>query len=739
MSQIPVHIPPTNVFAYHDIAYGSWGEFTASGSSVLYLSAHMTLAANALEGGNSLVESLSPVRELLDSKQMSFAELLQRDLEDHRVAYSLIPYLLDQANDGVAFFPPILAVLLPFDGTNQSSFSEPTTQYSQMDGLWTQQIESPGYFRFKRVAHGENQPLVRSQRSGQLEWNRNKSRLVIIDGQHRAMALLAIYRSHADKWSQGSAGRYKHFYDSIVKGRLNGKPMPPLEIPVTICVFQDFVGPEKGSDIFRAARRLFVDVNKEAKAPNPSRLILLSESNLTDIFTRSLLDELRSINLENTVSKALPLASIEYDTPGAAKSGAQDPSPQRRICILTVRQLRQVVEHTIWGSLEWVKYVNKENARQVRGSDSFMHRQLGLTKDGETMLLNDNGQPIMELSDLSREEFTTEAVEVLKKRFVETWGIALIHVFSNLDPYATFADALTSFEQSWNVVEDAESALAKEALFDGVGTYWTIREYAETWEKRHDGVEPSASLAWKIVKKKEDEFVVLRDELLIGHSSLNPSEKAAAQDLFRKISTQAVTSGIAMSLATLVLHLDAYDRVVEFAKEFTKRINQFLESSTSSGKPRRHFLSPKQPSGSLDDAFFAFRDSLEPRKWVYVRWLILEAFFSSPFEWSDEIVELVGLDNLQRVGNGLLGEVRPKMLAVIQKEHIDALGRDSTEEERTDEASRVLSLMMAKYKEWFGLESIFENDGILSSTSPNVEELDDDDDDNDEEQEVNQE
>src|SRR3954452_22911695 len=93
---------------------GTWGEFETPGGQLAYL---MTNARLGLAGGDDerrLTERLRPVREVLDLREMAFSQLLQRDLDDHRGATELIPYLLRQSQSGPAFFPPILAVLLPF-------------------------------------------------------------------------------------------------------------------------------------------------------------------------------------------------------------------------------------------------------------------------------------------------------------------------------------------------------------------------------------------------------------------------------------------------------------------------------------------------------------------------------------------------------------------------------------------------------------------------------------------------
>jgi len=76
---------------------GTFGEFRAPGSesSVSYLLTHASLGSEGT-GNTQLTKYLVPMRELFDVGELNFDELLQRDLDDHRVASEIIPYLLKQ-------------------------------------------------------------------------------------------------------------------------------------------------------------------------------------------------------------------------------------------------------------------------------------------------------------------------------------------------------------------------------------------------------------------------------------------------------------------------------------------------------------------------------------------------------------------------------------------------------------------------------------------------------------------
>src|SRR5437016_2890473 len=100
---------------------GTWGDFRTRSGQVSYIMTNARLGGEGTDWERRLTSRLRPVREVLGVADMDFDELLQRDLDDHRVATELVPYLLRGADTGPAFFPPILAVLLPFEPSGEAS------------------------------------------------------------------------------------------------------------------------------------------------------------------------------------------------------------------------------------------------------------------------------------------------------------------------------------------------------------------------------------------------------------------------------------------------------------------------------------------------------------------------------------------------------------------------------------------------------------------------------------------
>lgn len=105
----------TQTVSYQNVVEGTWGEFCTPTGRVAFILTKARLGSSGTDSERRLTSQLRPVREVLSIEKLDFNQLLQRDLDDHRVAEGLIPYLLKPKQNGPSFFPPIMAVLLPFD------------------------------------------------------------------------------------------------------------------------------------------------------------------------------------------------------------------------------------------------------------------------------------------------------------------------------------------------------------------------------------------------------------------------------------------------------------------------------------------------------------------------------------------------------------------------------------------------------------------------------------------------
>ncbi len=127
------------------------------------------LGPDATDPERRLTRHLVPVREVIPAEELDFNQLLQRDLDDHRVAVSLVPYLINNDWTGPAFFPPIVAVALPFTNQKPSEFPEFIPRQKVHDGLpWSQQ-DAGQHLRVRRLLNEAGQPNPVAL--GQIWWN----------------------------------------------------------------------------------------------------------------------------------------------------------------------------------------------------------------------------------------------------------------------------------------------------------------------------------------------------------------------------------------------------------------------------------------------------------------------------------------------------------------------------------------------------------------------------------------
>jgi hypothetical protein len=520
---------------------------------VEYIMTKARLGKESNERERLLTKSLYPVREIMQAGDLDFNQLLQRDLDDHRVATSLIPYLLKPRATGPAFFPPIMAVLLPFEERRPSRFPsirqepEPVTA----EGMPWQQWQAGDSFQVRRLLDERGNP--HSANLAQLLWNYAEAKLVVLDGQHRAMALLAIERTMSGGWQGSEGAKFRSFYEDQVNqylkefGISESLDLAQVEVPVTVCWFPDKTG--EAEDAHAAARKLFVDVNKEAKVPSESRIILLSDAELLNVLTRSLLSSLRTSNGDNL----LPLYAVEYDNPDVKTS-----QPARWSVMTNIHLLKMVVSRCIFGSPKYLKNVSEtfgggREKKSVR--DSFMREQLDISSLFPAEVV-DGGTPYRR-DEIGNEKFPIGQADTISDQFARTWGAAILNLLSKLAPYAAHARALVRMEKDWSMVVDPFASLARDALFGGVGVFWTLKDSHDHFleEVRQKKLKTTRSenddviRAWRAIEKKKDDFEVWRAEEYLG--SAGQEKQAASKEAFGTLNTHACQLGLMLTLGSL--------------------------------------------------------------------------------------------------------------------------------------------------------------------------------------------
>jgi DNA-sulfur modification-associated len=683
-----------------DHVQGTWGSFSTPAGRVDYIMTKARLGEDANDPERRLTKSLAPVREVMEAGDLDFNQLLQRDLDDHRVAVQLIPYLMTEQANGPAFFPPVVAVLLPFRNKRPSQFAslqaEPTPVAD--DGAeWLQQ-RAGGSFQIQRLATVDGR--LHPGSIGKLWWNSAEAQLVVLDGQHRAMALLAVERTMTKSWQGSSGAKYRSFYEhqvqQLLEDRGGGLDLSKVEVPVTVCWFPQQTG--EGAKPHEAARKLFVDVNKEARPPSESRIILLSDAELKNILTRRLLSELRG----NDRGDLLPLYAVEYDNPQVNAN-----RPARWSVLTSITVLKAIVERLLFGPARQLQDVASKQGPgrpNVREQDDFLRAQLDIASLFDEVI-DDGGFPYQR-DELGNGNFPLGQVDTITERFAATWGRAALILLSATAPYAAHSRALTALKESWHR-DDSSLALAYDALFSGVGVFWTLRASHDDFvEKKSDGLKPGKSdviVAWESLDKREEDFEQLRAKEYLDSATLNNIKRSKAA--FAVFNTQACQIGQMLTLGTLWELRKQQGRVdldelPAFASALVDAWNAYFAEEHGKGRDRK--LAFNNSKSDITNPLNQIGNMDTPQA-TYFRYFWMQAL-DTPAAW--ERVSPWFPD--RRDFSEALGAARAFYWKLLIRQNLSALktSRPGTSQTKLEQLAQEIShkALMRALRDWFYLD-----------------------------------
>lgn len=659
---------------------GTYGSFATAAGDIFYLQTKARIAGTP-SPYTDLTRVLVPVREASNVRELDFNQLLQRDLDDHRIVTKLIPYIIKPPSTSLpAFFPPIVAMVLPFSAQGQPEDYFPAPSEETLN-------DSEYHMTFRAVSHGRAfrvQYLV--DQHGQpsllpfavLRWNEDAAKIVIIDGQHRAMALLAIERTLNNSWNATTNGaKYEPFYREEVTRLIQGinqtdfKLDPSrIELPVTICWIPESPGNHPRPRPHRVARKLFVDVNDNARPPSEARLILLSDTELLNIFARELLNRLRTDEWKGR----FPLYAVEYDNP---KKG--NTTPRRWSVLTNLEILRHAVLRCVFGPSKLITDMNhglsgKPNWRDM---NLFMHQQLQIGTIFPSHF-HDGPRP-MEAERLSNTLFPSNDPELLKKlldKFYERWGKGILHLLSSVEPWRAHLDAIAGLRTSWTPGDNIQ-ALAKDALFEGVGMFWTLEDGHELWSQQRQEAQknqlpeppqPDVSRAWNILEGEQSRSFRRSRAQRYLHKD-GQEQLDAADDLYRALNTYAAQVGLILAWVSVQQTKPEIDPYL-LAETFVKCLNRSITTGPVMHRDRRLIFLTRAAS----DDFKPFNSlpKLDTPFAVYFRYFWLELLLLFPENKKD--LEAIGLD--LAAAQTLCDKARQHYLALLVAERKRIRRRD---------------------------------------------------------------
>lgn len=482
---------------------------------VKYFLTHVSLDFST--GSNeALLSHLAPVREIFDLEQLDFDEIMQRDIDDSRVSSELIPYLLDdKSRDLIKLFPPIVVIVLPVrEGENLPASLYPNVSEETDE----ERSGNPGEYRLRSGSIGQEvfqfeQPISDGKRLKhdlvRFRLNTHKTKLVIVDGQHRAMALLALYRNLKDQWSDEKRAPFKDYYAEWTPKYIQQFNLREIDLPIIFCTFPS-LDENYGGDfsLKKAARSIFLTLNKSARPVSDTRNILLDDNDIIAYFLRRCLSKVKEKDLRSPYS--FRIFNVELDQ---VKNRVKIQSP---LALTGVSHLYYIVEHLLLNK-------GNEDVRGLRPRSGRFNQRTDLEQNNCFARLNGRNILGSELADsTSRTSFVNKASVALGDSFYDKYGQYIISVFERFSPYESHNKAVLDLEAK---IESYQDRQLKPILFEGQGLYRVFEQHRENLlQKRQEFPEVDSIL--KRLKATSDRL----------KSNLEDFERERANLFLRQIS-----------------------------------------------------------------------------------------------------------------------------------------------------------------------------------------------------------
>jgi hypothetical protein len=644
---------------------GAVGNFAVSpkeGESsipVRYIQTHVRFSLDDTHQ-QRLFENLVPVREIFGPRDLGFDELMQRDIDDGRVSSSLIPYLISVSRgDQVKFFPPIVAVVVPVGPEKQLLKEYPLTiEADSVDDKQrtfrrtTSGPKGEEAFQFELLMRGDK---AREFDNARLRLNTMKTKLVIVDGQHRAMALLALYRN-VKGWPDKTAA-FRNYYSRWSKELLRDN-LREISLPIVVCVFPTLDGNHAHrASVVTACRSIFLALNKNARPVSDARNILLDDYDMISHFERKILSRIKDIAPDS--SHALRLWNFELD------------SDENKVQVSTTVAFSGVMP--LYSMLERVLLPQE----QVTGL-SAPARKYGNVKNLDGCLHRLDGANLLgaEVSKgINRRAFSNDAAAKLTESFDQRYGSYIISMFAGFAPFVAMSKAALKLQVRLQARGEHQ---VHAMLFEGQGILRVFDSYLQSLETeisdKYDGKSPPPEL-----KAGRDEFRALAQRLA-GYESefylsrveeyFGVTEKraeplvAATNELFKSpFSTAAFQTALFNTLFHVlemankgprggVVRGDSADDAV--ASEYLASLNKWFSPRDDAGARRVLGTLVGASKGSAAQGTLRVSKSaatlrniviggeLKPDEWPRFRYLLLEI-------WRSEDPEREELLNLHRM------------------------------------------------------------------------------------------
>ncbi len=399
-------ISQTDVFSPPII--GSFGNFkTEESYELYYLMATLTLQD---------LDLLTTASKVLDFNTVSFEEMVQRDIDYARVDNDIVKGYLEKGKDKVIFFPPLLVTIMSIED------GKPINKYTSIDEDVNKVFDNfPHYSKtwdkdkfelllpkaeqttgYEIFSEKEKKNISYHHYAAKIRLNRNLTKLVVIDGQHRFTALKRILEN-----------KEQHLLKDI-------------KIPICI-FFSPNAVKETTEEIQDSMRELFVTINNTAKQVGGHFLTLLNDRSLSSMAIRSLANSWKGIMDDHSDCK---LYFLEWNQ----RESKISHQITRKYSISTISIIAEALK----------EYLFKDLTRTI----------LNLQEISEELLSVEEGAT----DDIAEDNFLKSQVKLIKKQIESYVTPALEILFLEFSPYK---EVQTSFDKALSKLKLNTTAAAK--------------------------------------------------------------------------------------------------------------------------------------------------------------------------------------------------------------------------------------------------------------------------------------
>lgn len=459
---------------------GSVGHFKVGCNStesleVKYFLSHVSLDLKSGGQNEKLLKQLSPVREIFNLNDQEFDEIMQRDIDDARVSNDLIPYILDSNKNGtIKFFPPIVIMCLPMehDRNNPSDFY-PEVEVKDVE------LNDAGAKDWKVTRSGDignevfefRQPIIDGTPLQhdlvKFSLNTSKTKMIIVDGQHRAMALLALYRNLKEDWNDAKRRPFQSYYSEWTPEHIREFNLDEIQLPIILCTVPSLDKKFNGDyDLKRAARSIFLTLNKNARPVTRTRNLLLDDSDMISYLMRNSLSYIKDSSMRS--KSTLDIHCVELDQDGD-KQKISNP-----IALTGVSHCYYIVEHLMLNNDDVTGISPRGGKFSLRTQNSKISKALDRLDCFEE-LGHESRQTIR------RDFFTTEEMKILSQKYNARYGSYIVKAFKDFSLYVAHNDA--AFELKLEL-ENHQDVHLKPMLFEGQGMIRTFESHRENLKNK---------------------------------------------------------------------------------------------------------------------------------------------------------------------------------------------------------------------------------------------------------------